>query len=93
MQTQYILLVSSALKNLVTIFAMSKRLFSARDNIIVDNIKEKPTFLKKKTTLKNFFKKTKKITSCIMALFQMSKIIIPQFHLTNLFIHIFNLLF
>ena len=52
MQTQYILLVSSALKKLVTIFATSKRLFSAGDNIRVDNIKEKPTFKKK-----NYLKK------------------------------------
>lgn len=53
MQTQYILFVSSALKNLVTIFATSKRLFSARDNIRVDNIKEKPTFKKKNYLKKN----------------------------------------
>ena len=87
MQTQYILLVSSALKKLVTIFATSKRLFSAGDNIRVDNINEKPTFEKKKNYVK------KKITSCTMAFFQMSKIIIPQFHLTNLFVHKYNLLF
>jgi len=49
MQTQYILLVTSALKKLVTIFATSKRLFSAGDNIRVDDIKEKPTFKKKIT--------------------------------------------
>ena len=53
MQTQYILLVSSALKKLVTIFATSKRLFSAGDNIRVDNIKEKPTFKKKLLKKKN----------------------------------------
>ena len=52
MQTQYILLVSSALKKLVTIFATSKRLFSAGDNIRVDNINEKPTFKKKKKLCK-----------------------------------------
>ena len=59
MQTQYILLVSSALKKLVTIFATSKRLFSAGDNIRVDNINEKPTFEKKKKKIKKKNKKKK----------------------------------